>query len=139
MVWKLEAILTHIVCCYRKDMSQQADTIDVTRISFPTDKLTIKAVREAENPEDGFDERREGFLSNLEAIVATERDLARKAFQATLKGSKPNRSGKHDLDAALERREMISGVDYDYQRYGLSSGGKRWPIPAILELDIPRE
>jgi hypothetical protein len=50
-------------------MSEEVGNIDLSRITFPTDRLTIKAVREAENSENGFDERREGFLSVLEAII----------------------------------------------------------------------
>ena len=99
--------------------------LDISRLKFPSDAITVKAVRDALNPEGLFDTRKENLFEGLEACVITERQIAQNAFDAALKGLKPNRSGKADLDSALQRREMVTGLDYDYQRFGLSKGARQ--------------
>lgn len=97
--------------------------VKLEEVAFPTDNLTIKAIREAENLKGSrFDRRSDGHFQHVEALIATERALANKAFVATLAGVKPTRAGKIMLDAARERREMMEGMDHGYQQYGLSSG-----------------
>jgi len=104
--------------------SPESPGIDFSRMSFPTDKLTVKAIRDADTRLDYFDIGPHPF-GNIEAIVITERDIARNAFNAALSGLKPARIGKRDHESAWERREMLDGLDFDYQRYGISSGPKQ--------------
>ena len=107
------------------DSSRNAPVLDLAQIRFPSDAITVKAVRDALNPKDLFDTRTENVFEGLEACVMTERDIARKAFDAALRGIKPNRIGKVDHESAWERREWVNGIDYDYRRFGVSSGPRQ--------------
>jgi hypothetical protein len=97
-------------------------TLDISRINFPLDRVTIGTVRKAARR---FDELEEQMFDDLEAGIWTERLIARQAFDAELQGVKPNRIGKVNLELALDRREWVSGMDPLYRNYGLSSGPKQ--------------
>ena len=105
--------------------SRKVPVLDVTRISFPSDAITVKAARDALNAEGSFDHHQEKMFEGLEACVITERDIAHRAFNAALKGIKPHRTGKQAPQLAWERREMVTGMDSEYQRFGISSGPKQ--------------
>jgi hypothetical protein len=123
----------------RKDLPE----IDFSRISFPSDRLTIKAVRDWVGQKYGAkrfdkalidradhaesDEYKNLFTarSGVIDLMAGERELARNAFVAALDGYKPRRIGRQDIDKAGDRRGTRDVLHIDYQRFGLSSGPKQ--------------
>jgi hypothetical protein len=84
--------------------------IDLLKINFPTDHLTVKAIRQRFRRIDAgrlhdFDD------IELPGMLSLERDLAKAAFDAVLNRRTVAMSG--------EEEEMLAGV---YARYGLASG-----------------
>jgi hypothetical protein len=102
--------------------SRDQPTLDISRVAFPLDNVTIGTLRKA-NP--SFDRRDGKLFDDFEAGVLTERMIARQAFDAELNGVKPTRMGRLNLELALDRREWVNGMDQMYQQYGLSSGPRQ--------------
>lgn len=119
--------------------SPEPPKIDLSRIDFPSDRITIKAVR-ATRPGSGFDakvaeypEGKDAF-DELVACLSTERELASKAFDAALRGVDPKRIGTRDHKSAWDRQEIISALDSEYRAYGLSSG-RQQSIQLIRQIE----
>jgi hypothetical protein len=97
-------------------MTQNAPELDYTRLSFPTDALTLKAIR-AVLPE-LFAQETPAFLDGSDITVAgllsVERALAHKAFAVTL--------GLDDPNPHENRNDLIEMMAEEYQRFGLASG-----------------
>lgn len=91
--------------------------IDYNRLTFPSDALTIGAIRAAE-PE-LFAQLQPTFFqsgcSNLDALLFSERELARDAFERALGRPKTYQES---------RRELIGMLSSIYKFYGLATGGK---------------
>lgn len=97
-------------------MAQHPPEIDFTRLSFPSDKLTIGAMRAAQPYRFSGDEV---SLIDVAGLLTTERWLARKAYAAALGQSDPYG------DCTLTEREgVIQGLADAYVMFGLSSGIK---------------
>lgn len=111
-------------------MTDTEPAIDLTKIEFPTDKLTVKMVRKA-YPQ-GFDVepspnsvvdrlrrrplRRESLDNILACIVDFERILADVAFK-TARGQ-----SVEDADGSRDRETIFYNLGSDYVRLGLARG-----------------
>ena|SRR5579883_1144506 len=98
-------------------MSGTFPEIDFKTLSFPSDRLTIKALRLAEpqlfatdNP---VDLDKTFAHSDFSSMLSWERVVARQAYKAAL--------GQPDPDAE-ERGELVDMLTEHYRDYGLSSG-----------------
>src|SRR5947209_4593333 len=110
-------------------MAKHEPAIDFTRLSFPSDDLSIKHLRavEAKSPAhiNGFAQEdpaffeREGSIADVASILLLERALAHKAFAAAL-----GRPDPHADDEEFTRSEVIRMLGDCYKDYGLSSGSK---------------
>jgi hypothetical protein len=108
--------------------------MDFSRISFPSDMLTIKAVREAvarRSGPDRLDLVLLGFDSDevfeaetgLIDLLTLERQLAKEAFEVAMAGGKPSRPGKLSPAKAVERSGVrVPLLASAYQEFGLSHG-----------------
>jgi hypothetical protein len=98
-------------------MSDQPPLIDLTRIAFPTDRLTVKELRER-NPLD-FDrlDKKDGSPKsteeNFHTVLDCEREVAWRAFRAAL--GQPVRISP----IAEETRPIVMR---EYVRLGLATG-----------------
>lgn len=93
--------------------------VDLTKLHFPTDALTIGAIRQTD-PE-GFREVSPRFFKgdghgDVSSLLWEERLLAANAFAQALGQSLPF------PDEAQERDEIIKELATWYQRFGLASG-----------------
>ena len=92
------------------DLSDPEPHLDLLKVPFPTDSLTIKAIRQR-FPEIDADNLNDFDDIELPGMLSLERDLAKAAFDEVL--------GRRTVDIALEDRRMLIKV---YMRYGLASG-----------------
>jgi hypothetical protein len=92
------------------DSTDPKPHIDLLKIDFPTDRLTIKAIRRR-FPEIDADRLNDFDDIELDGLLSLERDLARAAFDAVL--------GRRTVAMSGEEEEILAGV---YARYGLTSG-----------------
>ena len=92
------------------DRTNPEPHIDLLKIAFPTDNLTIKAIRQ-QFPEIDGDRLYDFDDIELPGMLSLERDLATAAFDAVL--------GRRTVDITVEDRRMLGKV---YVRYGLASG-----------------
>jgi hypothetical protein len=92
------------------DSTDPKPHIDLLKVGFPTDRLTIKAIRQR-FPR--IDAGRLYDFDNIElpGMLSLERDLATAAFDAVL--------GRRTVAMSGEEEEMLARV---YARYGLASG-----------------
>jgi hypothetical protein len=95
---------------------KRAPSLDVSKVSFPTDQLTIAKLRQV-NPGlfqgDVITDKRL-LDSEVLATLQSEMILAQKAFAATLKIPDP-----HPWE---DSRNSMRLLDEEYRRYGLSAG-----------------
>jgi hypothetical protein len=89
------------------DLSNPKPRLDLLKIDFPTDNLTIKAIRQR------FPQVDAGNFGDIElsGMLSLERDLAKAAFDEVL--------GRRTTSMSGEEEEMLSKI---YVRYGLASG-----------------
>ena len=110
--------------------------IDFTKIAFPSDKVTIGAIRDhirKNDPNPAAFERTlrefepEDFelKANILALLSAERELAEDAFNAALKGVKPKQVGQIHLELAENRRDRVQDLDRFYTEFGITSGPKQ--------------
>lgn len=111
-------------------MTDTEPTIDLTKIDFPTDRLTIKGLRKAypqgfdvEPPPDSTLDRllkrplrRQSLDNVLACTVDCERILADMAFKTARKQS------VEDLDGSRDRETILETLGGDYIRLGLARG-----------------
>jgi hypothetical protein len=127
--------------------NSETPVIDFTRITFPSDRLTIKAVRDAIGRDRGPNRLDMVLLeplgshlfeskTGLADFLALERELARNAFTAALEGYKPARIGRQDLEKAGERRGISDCLNIKYRQFRLASGPKQ---SAQLVRDIEKQ
>jgi hypothetical protein len=110
-------------------MATQEPAIDFTRLSFPSDDLSIRHLRAVEaqfaGDRNGFAQEEpaffesEGKIADVASTLFLERALAHKAFAAAL--GKPD---PHPDDEELTRSEAIRMLGDCYEGYRLSSGVK---------------
>lgn len=88
---------------------------DLEAIDFPTDRITLKHIRQL-NPGLFADLMGEVDFDSIDAFTAHkyERVLAENAFAQALGLEPPHKD--------FERFEPLESLDSDYQRYGLSTG-----------------
>jgi hypothetical protein len=84
--------------------------IDLLKIDFPTDRLTIKAIRQR-FPVIDADRLNDFDDIELPGLLSLERDLAKAAFDAVF--------GRRTVLMSGEEKGMLARV---YARYGLASG-----------------
>jgi hypothetical protein len=119
--------------------SAETPKIDLSRIDFPSDRITVKALRAA-RPGSGFDDKvavypeGKNAFDEFVACLSTERELAGKAFDAALQGHDLKRIGKGDHKPAWDRQEIVSALDSEYRAYGLSSG-RQQSIQLIRQIE----
>ena len=113
--------------------------IDFSKISFPSDGLTIKTVREVSAEAYGanrldwdlfhpqYASQRFADNTDLLDLMRLERELAKNAFVAALDGFKPRRIGRQDLDKAGRRRGITDNLHVAYKEFGLSHGRRKVP------------
>lgn len=94
-----------------------APTLDLTALHLPTDELSLGIIRRR-IPElfASYDALHEQRLGNLDIIVTmyAEVELAQMAFAKAL--------GRPDPNPSVSRNELISELNTEYKRYGLSTG-----------------
>jgi hypothetical protein len=98
-------------------MTDTPPDIDYTRLSFPSDRLTVGAARAAFPHR--FRTDRANF-TDVESLMAAERWLARRAFDLALGRPDPLR----DDPVRGDRQELIGALADSYKRFGLSPGLK---------------
>jgi hypothetical protein len=93
--------------------------VDLMRIDFPSDRLTIKELREL-FPQIDSDELNDFDEIELPGLLSLERDLARAAFDEAL-GRTPRQKGifVRGIGAVEEDRQMLAAT---YLRYRLATG-----------------
>jgi hypothetical protein len=101
-------------------MPDQELQLDLTKIAFPTDRLSIKDLRKRFPAEfDGADERVQfsgtKLGDELEATLQLERDIARWTFEVALGKASSDWVKKYEIDP----REDVAKALIDY---GLASG-----------------
>jgi len=92
------------------DQTKPKPHLDLLKIDFPTDQLTIKAIRQG-FPQIDQDKVYDFEDIELPGLLSLERDLAIAAFDAVL--------GRRTVAMSGEEKEMLAEV---YVRYGLASG-----------------
>lgn len=101
-------------------MTKHEPAIDIARISFPSDRLTVKAIRVAEpnlfDHPDVWVRSAAGDDSNFLLMLRDERAIAYKAFAKTL-GLPARVSSSH-------RNDIVHSLAEEYSRLGLSTGPK---------------
>ena len=95
-------------------MADSPPEIDFSQLSFPSDRLTIGAIRAAQP--DRFSGDGADFME-VAGLVTAERWLARKAYAAAL--GQPDPYGDSDM---TDREGVIEGLADEYANFGLSSG-----------------
>jgi len=102
-------------------MPNQKPQLDIAKIAFPTDRLSIKDLRKLFPAEfDGPDERVEFFGvggrgQDLEAVLQLEREIARKTFEVALGRAPSDWAEKYEIDP---REDVAKSLI----EYGLASG-----------------
>jgi hypothetical protein len=95
-------------------MAHNPPEIDFSQLSFPSDKLTIGAIRAAQPFRFRGDDA--NFM-DISGLITAERWLARKAYAAAL--GQPDPYGDSDM---TDRAGVIAALADEYARLGLSSG-----------------
>jgi hypothetical protein len=90
--------------------------LDLSRISFPTDRITLGQLRREEPAVFTSSHLLEGHLTDIGALstLHVEITLAEKAFAKA--------AGRPDPHRDDNRRELIRLLDHDYRAYGMSAG-----------------
>jgi hypothetical protein len=108
-------------------MSDSIPQIDFTKIAFPSDRITVKSLRDAfphsfDLPAHSFDQsstrsyERGSVAQALDGIIDAERLLAGIAFKRALGQPMSSDEGRFD------RSEFLDALETDYGRVGLASG-----------------
>ena len=93
-----------------------APPIDFSRLTFPTDKLTVAAIRAADARH--FTSDKPSFDA-IAGTMETERMLARKAYAKALRQPDP-----YPDSGFTHRAALVDALVGEYKTYGLSTGPK---------------
>lgn len=101
-------------------VTEDRPQIDFTELDFPSDRLTIRMLRDAKPSGFAQEELRffepGGGYEGLATTLGLERELARRAFDEHVGFIDPER------DAHGDRSELIDILSASFERYGLSPG-----------------
>ena len=101
---------------------EESPQIDLTKIAFPSDRLTIGTLRkhhpaelDSDNAPD-FEKRSHSLRAELGDMLFVERSIAQDAFNSAL--------GRRDmvLGRGQDRQDCLDQVAGIYTRYGIASG-----------------
>lgn len=95
----------------------QDPQLDLTKIAFPTDRLSIKELRKlypAEFDAEALTQFNHRPAAELNATFSVERAVAKAAFEATLGRASPQAQNEY----AMDREELADSL----VQYGLASG-----------------
>jgi len=92
--------------------------LDWSKIEFPSDRITVAQLRKdqpqlLEDAETAIEYRMTDL--NVLATIASERELAQRAFAAAMGRADP-------IPAMMSRSQKIDLLNDDYVRYGISKG-----------------
>lgn len=112
-------------------MRHQRPSVDFQKITFPSDALTIGAIRAAQGRAERFsfaeydrsseDAQRQG-IDGLYDMFMRERQFARVAFEKAVAGRDPHSFDVSDAWTRKDQDVAAYQLNEDYRNYGLSRG-----------------
>src|SRR6185437_6526609 len=98
-------------------MTEPTPSLDFSRITFPTDHLTVKDIRREWYQAASRPQRNGSLLVGLEDLIETERELAQSAFYSALGAASP--LGLPEIGDTDGARSVLAA---EYDRRGVASG-----------------